>query len=550
MKHIFRFLRTESPKSWRFILAMGILSGLLSGALLAIINAAAVIASATQDVNTLFLARFLVILAALFYAKRKALIRTTVIVENMLKDLRVRVSDKIRQSELVYFEPIQKTDAFTKIAYDTNSISEASLGMTTASQSLITLFVSLAYLAWLSKPAFIISLVVFVVIVISYSSRRRKLGRQMNEVIGLESRLLGCLNHVFDGFKELKMNQSKSDDLFGTFRETAEKNCAMKVNIGTMFIVNMLLSEGMFFLLLAVLIFILPRYLPNYSDRMLQITSTIMFITGPLSVLIGSAPVFARAETALGNLYSLEEAVDDAYRKSHPNGAPVERAFDQFEQIVLDQATFSYRDTSGVPTFSVGPLTLEVKRGEILFLVGGNGSGKSTVLKLLTSLYQPATGSLRVDRQVIQPSTWGAYRELFSIIFTDFHLFDQLYGLPGGQTDRVTELIREMELEDKVTFSDGRFSTLNLSTGQRKRLALITALIEDRPIYVFDEWAADQDQHFRKHFYEVILKNLRDRGKTIIAVTHDDRYWGHADRIIKLDEGRIAALTPAESAAG
>ncbi|MBU6400216.1 MAG: cyclic peptide export ABC transporter [Verrucomicrobia bacterium] len=539
MKNLIRFLKTESPDPWIFILGMGLLAGVLSGMLLGIVNAAAIIATAPGEVNSYYFLLFLACVAGLWYAKKQALIRTTVAVETMLKDLRVRVCDKIRQCELIHMEPIQKTDAFTKIAHDTNSISQATLGMANACQSIITMFVSLLYLAWLSKPAFAISVLVFGLIAYTYSTRRKEIQSRLAGVIRLESDLLGSLNHIFDGFKELKMNRRKSDALFQNFRETADKNCEIKVDVGTLFIINLLYSEVIFFLLLATLIFVLPRYWSGASALMLQITVTVMFITGPLSVLLGSAPVFARAETSLGNLYGLEAAVEEAFTQSAPNGQAASTRFRDFREVALENATFNYLDSAGKPTFSVGPVTLAARRGELLFIVGGNGSGKSTAVKLLTSLYPVQQGVVRVDHRLVNEATVHEYRELFSIILADFHLFDRLYGLEDIPRERVAALIREMELEDKVTFADGRFNTLSLSTGQRKRLGLIVALLEDRPICVFDEWAADQDQQFRKYFYEVILRNLKTAGKTVIVVTHDDRYWKHADQIVKFDEGRI-----------
>lgn len=165
----------------------------------------------------------------------------------------------------------------------------------------------------------------------------------------------------------------------------------------------------------------------------------------------------------------------------------------------------------------------------------------------MTALYYPARGTLAIDGLHIDRNTAQRYRELFSIIFSDFHLFDKLYGLRHLRHDTVKELLARLELGNRTDFVDGRFTTLDLSTGQRKRLALLVTLLEDRPIYVFDEWAAEQDPEFRRYFYEVLLHDLHERGKTIIAVTHDDRYFHHADRIVKLDYGNIEFIkTPAE----
>jgi putative ATP-binding cassette transporter len=199
---------------------------------------------------------------------------------------------------------------------------------------------------------------------------------------------------------------------------------------------------------------------------------------------------------------------------------------------------FHYEDRTG-STFTVGPIDLKIHPREIVFIAGGNGSGKSTLLKLLTALYFPQQGVIRLDGKPLTPRTYDSYRSLFSTVFTDFHLFDRLYGLydvPVEEIDRQLELI---ELTGKTRVVDSAFDTLDLSGGQRKRLALLISLVEDRPICIFDEVAADQDPGFRRKFYTEIVPMLKSAGKTVIVVTHDDKYFGDADRLLKMDEGRL-----------
>jgi putative pyoverdin transport system ATP-binding/permease protein len=97
----------------------------------------------------------------------------------------------------------------------------------------------------------------------------------------------------------------------------------------------------------------------------------------------------------------------------------------------------------------------------------------------------------------------------------------------------------QLQLDRKVTVADGVFSTVELSQGQRKRLALVMTYLEDRPFYVFDEWAADQDPLFKELFYTVLLCDLKSRGKTVVVITHDDHYYHVADRCVRLEDGRI-----------
>jgi putative ATP-binding cassette transporter len=215
----------------------------------------------------------------------------------------------------------------------------------------------------------------------------------------------------------------------------------------------------------------------------------------------------------------------------------------RFARIDMTRVVFQYSERGAGTVFRLGPIDLRVNAGEILFIVGGNGSGKSTLLHVLTGLYHPQSGSVVMDDTLLEPATATRYRSHFTAVFSDYHLFDRLYGMSGVSPERVNELLRLMEIHDKTAFEGGRFTTLDLSSGQRKRLALVVALLEERPILVLDEWAADQDPVFRRFFYETILPELKKQGKTIVAATHDDRYFGIADRVVKMEYGTFVDNT-------
>ncbi|MGW5452626.1 ATP-binding cassette domain-containing protein [Nocardia sp. NPDC003979] len=199
-------------------------------------------------------------------------------------------------------------------------------------------------------------------------------------------------------------------------------------------------------------------------------------------------------------------------------------------------------DESGEGGFRLGPIDLVFEPGQITFIVGGNGSGKSTLAKIITGLYVPRTGSLSLNGERIDHDNIEWFRQNSSAVFTDFHLFEDYLGFdrPGIDAE-VRRYLEELQIAHKVSVEGGRLSTVDLSQGQRKRLALLTALLEDRQIYVFDEWAADQEPRFREVFYREILTDLKQRGKTVIVITHDDRYFDCADQLVKLDFGSVAA---------
>lgn len=248
--------------------------------------------------------------------------------------------------------------------------------------------------------------------------------------------------------------------------------------------------------------------------------------------------MFMRAEVGLQSILAVDRELSAATSTTPEEARRLSRPFLDFSAISFNGIRFSY-DPKDPNAYTVGPLDLTLTRGEVVFLVGGNGSGKSTALKMMTGLYPLQSGWIGVDEAAVSGKAVAGYRELFSSVFVDFHLFDRLYGVEDIEPGRVNRLIAEWGLAEKVTFEDGRFNQLHLSTGQRKRLALIAAVVEDRPVYVFDEWSAEQDVVFRDYFYSSFIPELKAQGKLVIATSHDEKYWNVADRVVKLDLGKI-----------
>jgi putative ATP-binding cassette transporter len=370
-----------------------------------------------------------------------------------------------------------------------------------------------------------------------YLAHRKQVAEELRSADLKEREFLVMLNQVMEGFKEIKLNRRKSDDLYAHFNVIADESEQLRIRTGTLYVTDFMFSQVAFYLLLACLIFLMPQFSQTSASTAVKLTASILFIMRPLETLISSIPFFAKANLAALNLRELEVRLDASHDILSPETAV--KLPESFSAITFEDVMFSYTDRDGRQLFSVGPINEEIRQGEVLFVVGGNGSGKSTFLKLLTGLYVPRSGSIRINGIVLDRDSIASYREQFAIVFSDFFLFERLYGIEDIDTQRVHALIREMDLQKKTSFAEGSFTNVNLSTGQRKRLALIAALMDDKRICVFDEVAADQDPVFRKYFYETFLAKLKNEGKTVIAVSHDDRYFHVADRVIRMDYGKV-----------
>ena len=541
--HIIDFYKKEKTTSGIDILVMACTSGLSNGSLLAIITFAAKAVSRDSEGGSFrYLILFIISLLSFIMGKRYALKHATIVIEGLIKKVRTRITNKIRQSELLFFENIEKSHIYTRINQDTNFISQSALLIINSCQSALILVFCLFYIAWLSKLAFFITVGAIIAAVIIYLMYRKEVNHLLQGITDKETELFESLTHIVDGFKELKVNRRKSDHVFTHFKDISDSTEKIKIKTGIAFVTDFVYSQTFFYILIAILVFLLPMFIDTYSEVIIKLVMAVLFIIGPVEMVVGVIPVLARANVAVGNLYKLEELIDkEGGIIPQTEQAPFQ-PIESFREIRIDKATFNYKDKDEKVLFHLGPIDLSIKSGEVVFLVGGNGCGKSTLLKLLSGLYYPSSGALYLDDDVLSKPIYPSYRELFSLIFADFHIFDRLYGFGEVDTKKVNDLIKLMELDKKTQYVDGKFTETNLSTGQRKRLALIAAFLEDKPIYMFDEVAADQDPEFRAYFYNELLLDLKKRGKTVIAATHDDKYFHVADRVLKMEYGKIQSI--------
>ena len=531
-----RLLRRGSKRfDVKMALVIGV-AGFANAGLLAIINAAANQRGEVSDGR--LLSAFALTIGVYLFTQRKLLFTTITEVEHILSDIRVRIADRIRHAELEALDQVGRSEIYGIVSRETQNISQAASTLITAIQSMTMVFFSIAYIFILSKTAFFITIGMIWLALVMHFRRAMELRQLLMDAQSKENELLGSLAHLLDGFKEIRMSQARSGDLFQHIRGISTTVESVKRRAGTAFSEHYVLTQAMLYALLGAIVFLLPRINSEYSELVPKLTAAILFIIGPLGAVVGSAQLYSTANVAASNIFRLETMLEDTTSLGSNGHAEAEPPA-KFDSIQFKRTMFQYSDRGTGSSFRLGPIDLTVKSGETVFIVGGNGSGKSTLLKTLTGLYHPQSGSIVMDGTLIAPDTVSWYRSHFTPIFGDYHLFDRLYGVPNVSPERVNELLEMMQIHDKTNFENGRFTTVDLSTGQRKRLALVVALIEDRPILVLDEWAADQDQHFRKFFYETILADLKKQGKTIIAATHDDRFFGLADRVVKMEYGEL-----------
>ena len=481
---------------------------------------------------------------------------TTRLSQEIIYDLRLQMSQRILDCPLGHLETVGASKLLATLTGDIDSISGASIQLSLVIVNLAVLVGIFVYLCSLSPWLF---LLVFISLVGGFSlcsliqnkgMKSFKLNRQVQDV------LFSNFRSVTEGTKELKLHRPRRMAFINQeLQVSAAKSKDSWIKAISTLAFGASLGTTLFFIPIGLILFVFPKLSTVSTATVSSYAVAILYTINPIGQIASSLPQISQANVAFDKIESLGLSLaQQVTEPSFPTGSDFDSDWTSLQLVGIDRAydgdteEHQHGDcTCGgflrVPhhQFSLKNINLKFQPGEIVFIVGGNGSGKSTLIKLITGLYVPDRGKILFNNLPVTDENREWYRQQFSAVFYDFYLFDRLIGIDRSRQQEIQNYLKLLEIDHKVTVRDGVLSTTNLSQGQRKRLALLTAYLEDRPIYIFDEWASDQDPVFKAVFYKQLLAELKSRGKTVIAVTHDDKYFDQCDRLVKLDYGRVVA---------
>lgn len=538
MRLFFQFIRAESKEfRWQLILT-AVIAGLVNGYVISIAIGTAKKLEPGQ-LNFREAVMFVCCMAIFWLTKQHVLNRTTLIVEGIVRDVRVRIMRKIRNTSLLTFEQMDRGRMYASLSTDAVGISVSAGAIINATSAAVMLIFVIAYIGVLSVTALFITVAFIGGAVYLYMLKGKTVNAEMREAAKRENEFFDNLTGLLSGFKEFKLNRAKSDDFFGVELEKLVSSTAdLRIKAGKALNHGVLIGQSFLFVTVGGVLFLLPNLNPDDIKIVVPVIAVVLFAAGPIGDVVVAMPALAKAQASIENIRRLEADIDAKQSSLETMAATADVPPERFESLMCENFSFQY-PAKGTRPFALHPFSFGIKRGEIVFVVGGNGSGKSTFLKLLTGLYSPTSGDRYLNGNLVNEGTLGAYRDLFAPIFTDFHIFQRILGARQNDPEVVDRLLQRMELTGITDLKDGKVTNLSLSTGQKKRLALILAYLDDKPVYVFDEWAADQDPVFRRFFYETLLREMKEQGKAVIAVTHDDHYFHVADRVVKMEYGRL-----------
>lgn len=480
----------------------------------------------------------LVIIQPIFYK------RSIVLIEDFILAYRLRIGQYVKKVSLQSFEQIAHYQFLDVLGHQSHFLAERVFTLVLFTQSVCEwIFIMVYASVYISSVVGVVVIVIVVCLLVVAQFINEKVKSLKSEITLVNEKYARSIEDLVLGFKELKVNYKKQKDL--QINQEKYLNDLNDLNIKLLGVTDHVQYYALV-LVYACLGFFLFLFtiLSNWSVvDTLQIAIAFLFIAMPFQRIIGHWVYLSMIDDSLDSMLWLEEALTKNIEKTS-GVAKKEAAITFKHQLTLSGVTFAYTNTDGKMGYKLGPTDLDLHKGEVLFIVGGNGSGKSTMLKVLTSLYPKESGKIFVDGRVITEENIEQYRELFAAIFTDFYLPNHLLGVKKVNVKKVNQLLQLFGLKGKTAFKENRFTTMQLSTGQRKRLAMVTSFLENKEIYIFDEVAADQDPDHRKLFYEFILPDMKKAGKTCIVVSHDDHYFHTADRILEMKNGKLTPHMP------
>ncbi|HZP68826.1 MAG TPA: cyclic peptide export ABC transporter [Pseudolabrys sp.] len=530
-----QLVRREMHGSLPRLLVMSGLGGISTAAILAAINAG-LQGNGSLWAATLFLVALFLFIKTQYYVT----ITTTAEIEAIIHKIRLRLMDHIRRSELLALDAIGRSRIVAAVTSDTAVLTQASNMLCFSIQGAVLIFFVAIYVAFLSLAAIITTALIIGVAGVIFHYKNRRLAAEKQRSAEWEGRLFDRLTDFLDGFKEVRLNSARSVELFEDASEVSRTAANIKINSQAETFKLIVTSQISMYVLIGAVVFVAPQFSEALGGLTLTKTTTaLMFIVGACFGLVQSIPILLNANAAADRIEQLEIELQATASTIESEGAYVPR---RFSSIDMKGIEFRYVDKFSEAAFKIGPIDFNLRPGELVFITGGNGSGKSTFLRVLAGLYPPDSGEIRLDGRLINDDTRDTYRSLMSAIFFDYHLFRKLYGIPEPESGELDRLLRQFRLAEKTGLVNGEFRTLDLSGGQRRRLALIVSLLEKRPILLLDEWTAEQDPEFRRKFYDELLPELMRSGATVVVITHDDRYLDELHlpaRRIRMDEGRI-----------
>jgi putative ATP-binding cassette transporter len=530
-----QFFTRESPRELKRLVWLSFFVGVTNTLLIALINKCASDVTDGKSVMWEFFLFCFLLLAFLLITNRanRENIHNS---QELIHRFKMRIMHDILRSDLSRLDQIGRGEILQILARDAQQVSQSVAVLVNLAQSAATLICLTLYMATISLVAFALTLGSSVLIFVLGARQLLSVTGKYVDVMDKDIAANALFEDFLNGYKEIKMNSKRALDVTHDIVKMSKDSNTIRQGllISSTNFFNYL--TVMMYVIVGTMIFIVPVFSVGFSQHVTETTTTALFLAASLTGMIQSIPVLSLSNVSAKILRDLESrlsfGMDQFAAKRH------DQDFGAVQNITLDHVKYHHPTSHSGRPFVLGPVTYTFELGKVYYIRGNNGSGKTTLMRLLTGLYAPSDGQILVDGTVVKQPVDKSFRDMFAVVFSDFYLFKKMYGLTNYSQDEIDALLKLFKMQGKLSIEHGSFSDLSFSTGQRKRIALLVAILEKRPFIILDEWAADQDPEFRQEFYEHIIPMFREMGKGVIAITHDDQYYDTADHVLYMADGK------------
>lgn len=512
------------------ILLMSVISGIANMLLIVLITSA--LNSAIELKYLVFY--YTLIFGIYFLARRFVQVNLIRFSRGIVYETRLKLFEKIFSTSYQKFEKIDIGRVYTALNEDVGTIGESTNMIVTLITSVFTAAGVFLYLTSIAFWATLLTVLLIGALSVVYYFVSRSTNVYFEKARDTRNDFMLLTSNMIEGFKELSLHRKKKVEYKADISNAADEYRKKISTAHIRFVNASLIGESLLIILLGAVVFAIPRLFPGIQiAKLMSFVIVLLYLIGPINSILSSVPALMQLKIAWTRIQQ--------FLAELPANLDLKKALRPVEQTIqcleVSGVVFRHGDRNGQHGFAIGPINLTVNSGEILFIIGGNGSGKTTLAKILTGLYEPDEGQLLIDGKTVSAAQLS---EHYSAVFSPFCLFEKLYNIDAEKkSEDIRKYLKLLDLDQKVRITENKYSTTKLSGGQRKRLALLQCYLEDSPIYLFDEWAADQDPGYRNFFYRTLLPEMRKAGKIVIAITHDDHYFDVADKVLKMNHGKL-----------
>lgn len=518
------------------VVLLSVLSGIANMIVIVLVNSAI-----DSETGLGYLVFYYMLAVAVYILGRRtvqiSLLRFT---RRMVYDTQMRLTEKILSTSFQKFEKVDKGRVYATLSTDVEFIGNSTRTIVMVATSLFTATGAFLFLISIAFWAALLTISLMLILSTVFVFVSKRVGIYYVRSRNARDGFIGHINGIVEGFKELSIQRNKKLEYQADVSQAAEEYRKSVITANTQFINAFITGDCLLVVLLGTVVFGVPKLFPEIQHyTIMRFVIILLYLMRPITDVINAVPYVVELKVVWKRIQQFMAdipATIDLALTPEPRDVVV-------ESIRAEGIRFQYNGNSEQENFEVGPVDLEVKKGEILFIIGGNGSGKTTLAKLLTGLYEPQQGRILINNKAVKNSELSEY---FSTVFSPTYLFPKLYNVDlTAREEELNSFLKLLHLEEKITLTGNKYNTINLSGGQRKRLALFQCFMENSPLYLFDEWAADQDPEYRQFFYRTLLPEMKKAGKIVIAITHDDHYFDVADKVLKMKEGQPELYTNA-----